>query len=148
MILLIQPDDFLLNYVFFLEKKTNIIINGVFTKICFSDDCMIMNGIFINVPFHPFIKRFQSKNILFEPDSNRELIEKLSHIEECLLDYYTLSYNVLNKTPVFSLKTAFSTGIVKYYKSTSAKYQKYYIKISGVWETATEFGLTYKMIEY
>ena len=149
MILVIQPTDFALNYVYFLERKTNIIIDGNFTKMCFSDDCMIMNGIFIEASFQSFIKYFSSRNVIqIEPELNRELIKTLSNIESSLIQYYIFYFNVTNKTPVYSLKTSISSGNMKYYKGSSIGHHRYYIKISGIWETPNEIGITYKLIEH
>jgi hypothetical protein len=148
MLLLIKPDDFKLNYIYFLEKKTNAIIDGFFTKICFSDECMIMNGISIDIPIQSFVKSLQYKSIQFDRELNTNLILQISIMEEELIGYYIKYYNVLNKTPIYSLNSVFSNGVIKYYKSITAKHKKYYMKISGVWETSDKVGLTYKLIEY
>jgi hypothetical protein len=149
MILVIQPADFALNFIFFMEKKMNIIVDGSFTKILFSDDSMIMNGIFIDIAFQSFVKHFSSRNVIqIDSDANRELINTIANIECGVIDYYIRYFNVTNKTPVYSLKTSLSNGDIKYYKGTTIGHHKYYIKISGVWETHNELGVTYKMVEY
>ena len=40
--------------VYFLDKKTNIIMDGNFTKILYSNDCFTMNGLYILFPIESF----------------------------------------------------------------------------------------------
>ena len=44
-------DEIFIQNIFLLENKRNIIMDGKFTKIIYSDNLFTTNGIFINVPF-------------------------------------------------------------------------------------------------
>jgi hypothetical protein len=50
MIILLQLTQFILSNISFLEKKVNMIMDGFFVKLSYSDECMTMNGIFIELP--------------------------------------------------------------------------------------------------
>jgi hypothetical protein len=56
-------------------------------------------------------------------------------------------FGITNKTPNYSLKQQIQNGSIKYYKDHMTKGNLYYIKLSGIWETHNEIGITYKMIE-
>jgi len=58
-------------------------------------------------------------------------------------------YGITKKTTVFNLKTQLQNGYIKYYvEYYGSNKGSYYIKISGVWESQSEIGITYKIIEY
>jgi hypothetical protein len=151
MILLLQLNQFMLSNIAFLEKKVNMIMDGFFVKLSYSDESMIMNGIFIELPIItsiPSVHTFQPKNILqFDPIVNKEWIHKLSIIEKQIIQYYIFFFGISNKTSVYSLKQLLQNGSIKYYKDHATTGSTYYIKISGVWETPNEIGVTYKIIE-
>lgn len=147
MILLLQLADFSITYVSFLEKKVNMLMDGFFSKIFYSDDCMIMNGLFIEIPIVTSYTNI--RNILqFDTAVNKELIHKLSFIEKQMIQYYMFFFGISNKTPIYSLKQQLLKGSVKYYSPFRRSDDSiYYIKISGVWENSNEIGITYKIIE-
>ena len=79
-------------------------------------------------------------------------------MEKQILDYYKEYYNS-KKTPVYSLHNQLYSGNTKVYKSfTTGEFpgppgltplsKKYVIKISGVWETERNIGITYKFLEF
>ena len=45
--LFIKHDDFNINYLQFLNTKKNLIMDGNFTKIMYSNEIMSMSGLFI-----------------------------------------------------------------------------------------------------
>ena len=148
--LLLKASQFDLSYIYFLDKKINIIMDGFFTKICFSDEYISLNGVFLISPFTNYHKQYYQKNFIqFDVNANREFINRLSTIEKQIIQYYTMFYGITNKTPVFNLKTQLQNGYIKYYvEYYGSNKGSYYIKISGVWESQSEIGITYKIIEY
>lgn len=148
MIILLQLTQFMLSNISFLEKKVNMIMDGFFVKLSYSDECMTMNGTFIELPVITSMNAFQPKNILqFDPIINKEWIHKLSIIEKQIIQYYMFFFGISNKSANYSLKQQFQNGSIKYYKDYVTKGTTYYIKISGIWETSSEVGVTYKIIE-
>lgn len=149
MLVLLKTQQFLLSNISLLEKKVNMIMDGYFTKLIYSDDCMTMNGIFFELPVTiTNTSTIQSKYIAyFDTVVNRDWIYKLSVIEKQILQYYMFFFGITNKTPNYSLKQQIQNGSIKYYKDHMTKGNLYYIKLSGIWETHNEIGITYKMIE-
>ena len=155
MFLLLQPNDFNIKYIYFLEKKSNKLMEGFFTKIIFTNSFMTMNGIFLKLVIQksPLIQK-TSYFLQFDPNCHKEVINRLSIIEKQLLLYYITFYNI-QKTPVYNLKNQLQNGSVKYYrpfyKEDTYKIQStvdsYYIKISGIWEDQYEIGITFKILE-
>jgi len=140
MFLLLQPNDFNIKNIYFLEKKSNKLMEGFFTKIIFTNSFMTMNGIFLKLVIQksPLIQK-TSYFLQFDPNCHKEVINRLSIIEKQLLLYYITFYNI-QKTPVYNLKNQLQNGSVKYYrpfyKEDTYKIQStvdsYYIKISGI----------------
>ena len=71
--------------------------------------------------------------------------------------YYKEYYNS-SKTPLYSLHNQLHSGNVKIYKSYNEQsiypppgfapiVKKYVIKMSGIWETDRNIGITYKFLE-
>jgi hypothetical protein len=149
MLVLLKTQQFLLSNISLLEKKVNMIMDGYFTKLIYSDDCITMNGIFFELPVMiTNTSSIQSKYIAyFDTVVNRDWIYKLSVIEKQILQYYMFFFGITNKTPNYSLKQQIQNGSIKYYKDHMTKGNLYYIKLSGIWETHNEIGITYKMIE-
>jgi hypothetical protein len=144
--LLLQTTDVALSKIFFLDKKNNMIMDGYFTKLIFSNECMITNGLFVDFQIIP--KQTSSKNMLIiDMQTNKDFIHKISTIEKQIIQYYMYFFGISNKTPAYNLKLQLQNGYIKYYKNNTSK-QLYFIKISGIWETSSEIGITFKIIEY
>lgn len=146
MFLLLNPLNFHIQNIYFLEKKMNMIMEGFFTKIVYSIDFMTMNGLFFKVPFLP---NSSSHFISISRSGHKDIIQRLSSIEKHLIQYYMMFYNS-NKTPVYLLKSQLQRGQVKYYKDVAVGSMEtaFYLKISGIWENSYEVGMTFKIIEY
>jgi hypothetical protein len=141
----IKLDDFTLKNASFLEPKKNIIMDGSFTKINYLAELFTMNSIFLNIPL--VIKNIDT-NIQFDPYSSQNYasIQSLTKIEIMLLQLYTDT-----KQKKFKFNTLLSKqlykGNMKINKDdlhTTTK-KTYIIKISGIWQSNNEIGITYKM---
>jgi hypothetical protein len=116
--------------------------------------------------------------LFFDIEKNKELILQFSKLENSIIDFYMKSKNIKNKKMVNNINTQLKNGMIKYYNykhlnglhlckftdSISKKItdkcdsdchfhiqngmNKFYIKISGIWETPIEVGITYKIIYY
>jgi len=144
-----------LSNLFFLDKKSNIIMDGNFTKILYSNELFTMNGLYILFPIEvTTIERNANKNIIkLNPydQKNSGIIQEFAKLELRILEYYKHVYKSKTKISNFLSKQMYS-GCMKLYKDYSASEEKkqnpqYIIKISGIWETAEDIGLTYKIIE-
>lgn len=126
------------NHLFITEKKKNIVIDGCFSKLVYSDESCIMNGIFIHVGFLenkyediedisvvvPTISRLSKyasqvyQKETFYLDSmfaiNKKQIEKIIQLEENILNYYGFFMQTENrKTANYGLRTQLMSGMIK-----------------------------------
>jgi hypothetical protein len=165
--ILLNINDFKLSNIYFLDKKINMIMDGVFTKIIYSNNCMSMNGIYIDFPIkNVMTNKIHSKHIIqLDVINNKDIFQKMIDIEKQILSYYVQYYSLLqcdpsistekrlsiqNKTIIYSLKNQIQNGSIKYYKEydSYSKPLSFYIKFSGIWENQHEIGITFKIIEY
>jgi len=153
--ILITPDKFSLNEVFFLETKENTVMSGTFIKIIYSTHYFTLNTLFLDFPMILNTNSFNGNQYLVfnSMDANNDLVEKFRQIEYDILDQYVemnQSHNLelINKRPNYMIYKQLKNGMIKYYHYTNSSNLKYYMKISGVWETDKEYGLTFKVIQY
>jgi len=142
----------------FLDTKENIIINGSFTKLIYSNEYLTMNAIYIHIPIEFYSMSLVSNKtyIYFDPNkpTNMKMIQGLIQIESQLLNYY---YDHIihknNQNASLTLQKAFSSGCIKLFRSTTSveKMEEnpicktFILKISGVWNNYQDYGLTYKL---
>lgn len=132
--------------VYFLEPiKNNIMNNGNFIRIIYSTSLFILNGIYININLnYTSIDKYYNKyKCSFDTFQYKELIEKLRLIEEGLIK----KSSILGKIPQFKINEQLKNGNIKVFSETSDKIgNTFLLKIAGIWETETEYGLTYKFL--
>lgn len=141
--------------LFFTDKKKNIIVDGSFIKLIYSNNTFSMNGIYLFLPISNFALNTTNNNIFvnFNPyhKSNAYLIQELTKLEYQILDYYRKN-NYTNKKISNILSKQLYSGVMKLYKEVKEPFDcdisklKLIIKISGIWETQTEIGLAIKLL--
>lgn len=150
-----DSNDFKIENLYFLEKKKNVVIDGFFSKMVYSDECFTMNGLFFLLPLVCNCDGtiFQNKQcIQFQSHlpANLLCITKLSEIENGIINYYK-KINSIKKRNNLVLTNQLYNGFFKIYKennaSKNARNKKFMLKISGLWETREEVGITYKFME-
>jgi len=52
--ILIKSDNFSKNSVNYLETKPNMMFDGLFTKVNYCDDFMVMYGVYLDIPIQQF----------------------------------------------------------------------------------------------
>jgi len=161
---IVNVNNFNTNHLHFLEPKNNIIMDGSFTKTYYSNENFILNGIFLNFEIKPTeinkISYYNERNdydrndkyiMYFDLNENIEVCKKVIDIEKSILDYY-MKYRCISgdnsKIPDFSLKNHIINKNLKFYKNVNCNMNKFYLKISGIWENHRYFGITYKIVEY
>jgi hypothetical protein len=186
-------------YVFFYDKKKNMIIDGVFSKLMFSNKHVSCIGIALETPFQiQAVRLLQPSN--YKPDAvtnkarftmehldtsvaqcetkydggnyvntprhksvasadfgykwdvqlapcewNVELVTALSQYEDAILTQYKLMSG-LKHTIVHSLGTQLNYDhiVIHTHSNVFPENAQITLKISGVWETSTHIGITYK----
>lgn len=145
-------DQIYLGNVLFSDTKRNIIMDGYFTKLLYSNEWFLMNGIYISFQLDHFsiewlmnkyIMRFYTNN-----EKNTAIIYEISKFEYRLLEYYK-QMRQCNKKNSCILAKQMQNGYIKVYKDIAKMSpSRFYLKISGIWETADELGITYKIVEF
>lgn len=146
-------DQLDLQNLFFMDSKKNIIMDGKFTKVIYSDDILTTNGISALVPFHnATLDKTYNKTVLkfqTSDSTNHHIVNELAHIEKYILDYYK-QVTSNTKSSTTTLNDHMKNGNVKIYRDSAATnnhVKNVIIKISGIWEDQTRVGLTYKFME-
>jgi hypothetical protein len=83
--------------------------------------------------------------------SNNSIVKQVSDFENRLIEYYKCEYGIQKKAAP-TLMNQLLTSKIKLYKETDDvnnhnSLPKVVLKISGIWETANEVGITYKFLE-
>jgi hypothetical protein len=130
--IIINQSNFNIQNVFFTDTKNNIMMDGIFKKIIYSNHAILLNGIFIELP-----KTF-----------TKHCLQPFFELEKNILENYKTLYEV-SKTENLTFQTQFEQNTIRVYKERHNSYTNtiYIMKISGIWENATDFGMTYKIIE-
>jgi hypothetical protein len=174
---ILNKNTFNIDNLHFLEYKNNIIMDGNFSKLFYSDSNFIINNIFIDFEIIPiniseliFYNQYNNSKFImyFDINENIKFIEKIIEIEENILKYY-LKYKGINKSCEYILKNQILNKNLKFFrnnknhstinknhnindneiiKDSTENYGNFYIKISGIWENNTKIGITYKIVEY
>ena len=148
----IPASKFITHYVSWLDTKNNTIMDGNFTKLCYITPYMTMIWLYLHFPVDIVTNEIidDKTQLKFHPNSqhNIDLIKDFTRIEHKMLDnYIQTQQKPLKKIQLLSKQLM--SGFMKVYKENNYTdlydYNDYCVKISGVWETHDECGLTYKL---
>ncbi len=142
------------DYIYYCDPiKNNIMEEGNFVRILYSSPLFVLNGIYLHITLNDiFIEKYYNKyKCSFNVSSHREIIETLRYIEDNILK----KSNIKNKMPQHKIYEQFINGNIKIFTETQNKIDcgpnmgtsSFILKISGIWETETSFGVTYKFIK-
>ena len=150
MYVVLDLDDLNINHVFYQEKVKNTIMdNSNFLRVVYSNELLSLNGIFVkfNLNLQTVEKSFNKYKCLFDLKPQNDIISRLSDIEHFIMDKYTNSNEIRNKTPIYRIKEQLNNGFLKLFNEIELKdMNEFILKIYGIWETDIEYGLTYKFI--
>ena len=134
------------NHLFFCEPiKNNIMTEGKFIRILYSNDHITLNGVYIVINLNDILceKYYNKYKCVFNIINHKEIIDNLKSIEEEILKKYEI-----NKIPSYKIYEQIKTGYIKIFSDiTNSKNHSFILKISGIWETQYNYGLTYKFIK-
>jgi hypothetical protein len=120
----IKLEHFDIKNVLFMELILNEVMNGLFSNIIYTDSNVIFSGIYIQLPFIC--------------DENRNIVtQQVVQLENKLIEQYKIFFNVI-KDPLYNNKFYFHDTINSI---------PYILKISGIWETESQFGINRKIIQ-
>lgn len=144
-------DDLKNEHIFFCPPVKNTIIkDGRFSKMIYSNSLISLNSVYIQIPIRfLYVERYFNK-IKYSFDikdfHNREIVEKLCALENTILEKINS-----DKKPVLHLFNKLSRGVIimdieRDYHLNAQQDICLILKISGVWETKYNYGLTFKII--
>ncbi len=140
-------ENFNVDYVYFCEPiRNNIINNGLFIRILYSNEQLVLNGVYLYVHFQNINveKYFNKYKCNFDLSSHYKLIEQITNIEYNILK----KINIKNKTPCYKINELLKNGNIKIFSDNIDKINNgFLLKISGIWEDETSYGVTYKFIQ-
>jgi hypothetical protein len=140
-------DQYNENYIYFCEPiKNNIMNESSFIRIIYSTPQFVLNGIYLLVIFNDIIceKYYTKFRCIFTASLHKDIIDNLKIIEEDLLKKSEISH----KIPQFKIYEQIKNGNIKIFNDVGNKSVcPFILKISGIWETQYNYGLTYKFIK-
>lgn len=148
--IVLQKNQFNIENVNLLKKKTNNVIAGYFTKFIYSSNLFTMNGLYLDFPIYNMVSNIGNKclNISYQPYEKDNLcyLDYFTNIEGQILDYYNYVNNIRKQGVAILSKKLYSGNIKKILDNNIHPNNIITIKISGIWETDTEIGLAIKLI--
>ena len=133
------------NNVFFCEPiKNNIMNDGNFIRILYSTHNILLNGIYLLISLNDVIceKYYNKFKCCFNPNNHKDIIDNMKIIEENILKKIDIK-----KIPQFKINEQLRNGNIKLFNNIDTDECSIIIKISGIWETQHNYGLTYKFIK-
>lgn len=150
MFLTLAPQQFQKNNILFSEKVDNKVINNSdFYRIIYSDDICVMSGLHIHFDLINInIERYFNKiKCCILDKKNTAIIETLKQIEATILDKFNIPKK--RKKSVFNIAQQLKNNFIKIYTNKYISYGEksnlsLLLKISGIWESADEYGITFR----
>ena len=124
--------------------KNNIMNEGKFIRILYSTHNILLNGIYLLISLNDITcdKYYNKYKCNFNVQNNKETIDSLKNIEE-----YILKKIEINNLPQLKIYEQLKNGNIKLFNEVNKNVCSFILKISGVWETQFNYGLTYKFIK-
>lgn len=152
--IILDINDFNIDNVFFQESiKNTIILNSKFNRTIYSNEFCTLNIIFIKFCINVLSKDkfFNKYKCYYNINNNKDSIRKLIEIENNIINKFNI-----NKTKSLKITEQLVSGFIKiintnndaidFSKIDNTNNFEIILKISGIWETESEYGLTYKFI--
>tara|TARA_B100001758_G_scaffold163721_1_gene141206 strand:- start:13336 stop:13812 length:477 start_codon:yes stop_codon:yes gene_type:complete len=145
----LNTNQYDINNVIISEKtKNNIMTNGDFFRLYYSTEDIILNGLHIsfelkNISIEKYFNKI--KCIFDNNDYNNNTVFLLKNIEKKLLE----RYRGINRECVYRIGEQLENKFIKifddnYINIKRYKSIKFVLKVSGIWSSQNEFGLTFR----
>lgn len=136
----IPLDDFDENNIYFNKPVENTVIDdSKFFRITYSNDIFSMTGAHIrfNISSCQHYNYSNNNKLLMNLEKNKSVISKLCLIERKILNRFFKT----KKIPVYKIWNKLNRGNFQLLTN------EYVLKISGIWETDKEYGITYRFFD-
>ena len=145
----LNTNQYNMNNVIISEKtKNNIMTNGDFYRLYYSTEDIILNGLHIsfelkNISIEKYFNKI--KCIFDSNDYNNNTVFLLKNIEKRLLE----RYKGINRDCVYRIGEQLENKFIKifddnYISIKRYKSIKFVLKVSGIWSSQNEYGLTFR----
>lgn len=145
---ILSSNQFNKSSIYYDEPIQNIIMdNSKFIKITYSTEDVMLSGIYLSLPikYSKYEDFYKKTRVIYDTQLNYQLLNDIYEIETMILNKYSNN----SKTQKRSLRNSLNTGVIKYYSMDNKPYNNnkvFILKISGIWENDTEYGITYKIM--
>ena len=148
--IVLTHNQFNSNNIYFNEPIQNTVMdNSKFIKLIYSNENIMMNGVFLLLNIKIINKETYFKKIKISYDISNTINK------EILMNIYNIENNILlkyksTKKPRSILYETLNSGVIKIFpnidKDINNSNSSFILKISGIWEDDKEYGLTYKIL--
>ncbi len=148
--IVLTHNQFNSNNIYFNEPIQNTVMdNSRFIKLIYSNENIMLNGIFLFFNIKIINKETYFKKIKISYDISNSINK------EILMNIYNIENNILlkyksTKKPRSILYETLNSGVIKIFqnidKDINNSNSSFILKISGIWEDDKEYGLTYKIL--
>jgi hypothetical protein len=144
------------NNIFFQDAiKNTVMSNSNFIRVIYSDELCSFNGICLefSMPITHIDKSFNKYKCVFDSVKSNDIVQCIAKIEKDIIGKYTFT----DKQPVYRASEQLSQGVIKVLNLTNIYHSNhtmnnfnktFIMKISGLWTSDLEYGLTYKFIQF
>ena len=144
--LIMNTNDFNKDRIYLLDPIKNFVLdNALFYKIIYSTNIVTLNNIILDVKFYnvSLCKLNNKYKMIIEKNDNKKTVDILYNIERDILNKINLEgdsimdmhINILSK----NVKVYSEKDLGDKIKELNLK-----VKISGIWKTKDNYGITYK----
>ena len=119
---------------------------GNFIRILYTNSLVTLNGIYILIKLNDIVcdKYYNKYKCAFDVYNHIDIINNLKNIEENILK----KVDIKNKLPQYKIYEQLKNGNIKIFNDIGIKSScSFILKISGIWETFSNYGLTYKFVK-
>jgi hypothetical protein len=131
--------------IYFCEPiKNNVMNEGKFIRILYSTHNLVLNGIYLLIHINDITcdKYYNKYKCNFNTLHNKDIIDNIKTIEENILRKIEIK-----KIPQLKIYEQLRNGNIKLFNEVNKSFCSFILKISGIWETQFNYGLTYKFIK-
>jgi hypothetical protein len=131
--------------IYFCETiKNNVMNEGKFIRILYSTHNLVLNGIYLLIHINDITcdKYYNKYKCNFNTLHNKDIIDNIKTIEENILKKIEIK-----KIPQLKIYEQLRNGNIKLFNEVNKSFCSFILKISGIWETQFNYGLTYKFIK-
>lgn len=140
------------NIYFSNPIKNNIKDNSLFYKLIYSDESIVLKNLYFKIKVNPLKVQVESSRASITIGNIAETTETLNDIEANILKQFNGYINASGDrryTPYYSITDQSSSGTIRIYNVVNICQKKeifVLLKVSGVWVTKNNIGITYKFI--